>query len=294
MKTRRKNKKKKNKTRKQFGGTMGTYVPSKEDNPFVDNIVRNMVSYIFSVSLPGYGQGFTGIMELYLYGYDDFIGEHKLIPLYFHGGGKLQLNLLNVELKLNVLGVGHGGDYDFDDHSEAVTDSDREMEREQDEWVRKMEAIKVVYYYLTPFVYRNCIKQYSLISEAPASDIDVPGYNGKQTILKKVRMGPSSAEDSGMLQANVDDPYGDKFLVFPPKNDYEIFDFIPNETTNVYHVPNIGDVILDKPQGDIIWYNEQVRIIFEKGFIPPEIKTNQDEFPFNTYAAVGEELTNRD
>ena len=118
MKTRRKNKKKKNKTRKQFGGTMGTYVPSKEDNPFVDNIVRNMVSYIFSET----ESRLSGIWELYLYGYDDFIGEHKLIPLYFHGGGKLQLNLLNVELKLNVLSVGHGGGYDFDDHSESVTD----------------------------------------------------------------------------------------------------------------------------------------------------------------------------
>jgi len=260
---------------------MGTYVPSKEDNPFVDNIVRNMVSYIFSET----ESRLSGIWELYLYGYDDFIGEHKLIPLYFGGGGKLQLH---------VLSVGHGGGYDFDDHSESVTDSEREIEREQDEWARKMEAIKVVYYYLTPFVYRNCIIKHSLISEAPASDIDVPGYNGKQTILKEVRWGAVSAEDSGMLQANMDDPYGDKFLVFPPSNDYEIFDFIPNETTNVYHVPNIGDVILDKPQGDIIWYNEQVRIIFEKGFIPPEIKTNQDELPFNTYAAVGEELTNRD
>jgi len=32
----------------------------------------------------------------------------------------------------------------------------------------------------------------------------------------------------------------------------------------------------------------------KKGFIPPEIITTQDELPFNTYAAVGEELMKSD
>jgi len=244
---------------------METYVPSKEDNPFVDNIVRNMAYDMFYCKFIRESFGITGptmgrsIYEpgrnsiLYLYGYADFIGEHKLIPLL----GQVIRNI-------------YGPEY----------------------------VLKQTYYYLTPLIYRNCIITHELTGSSSYGTPglgDFVGYNGKKPDSKVIKE-PDRPGGAATFQANVDDPYGDKFLVFPSRVSemYEIFDFIPNETTNVYHVPNIGDVILDKPQGDIIWYNEQVRIIFEKGFIPPEIKTNHDELPFNTYAAVGEELTNRD
>ena len=243
---------------------METYVPSKEDNPFVDNIVRNMADDMFyckfirerfSITGPTMGRSIYAPGRnqiLYLYGYADFIGEHKLIPLL---GQVIQ----------NMFGPSS--------------------------------YIKQTYYYLTPLIYKNCIITHELTGANQLYGLeDFVGYNGKKPTTHLLKRKDAYGRDLDYIQINMDDPYGDKFLVFPSKvyEMYEIFDFIPNETTNVYHVPNIGDVILDKPQGDIIWYNEQVRIIFEKGFIPPEIKTNHDELPFNTYAAVGEELTNRD
>jgi hypothetical protein len=81
--------------------------------------------------------------------------------------------------------------------------------------------------------------------------------------------------------------------VVDPLNNYEIFDFIPDESTNVYKVPNIGDVILNKPVGDnIIWYGECVRILFEKGFTPPEIASGDDleDLSLETFLNVGKEL----
>tara|TARA_B110000967_G_C18882209_1_gene561744 strand:+ start:1402 stop:2211 length:810 start_codon:yes stop_codon:yes gene_type:complete len=266
MKT--KGKRKTIKVRKQKGGAAAALNLHKynnsDKNELFDNILHNFSKQLFGYRFSGQGlaqptmgpnhyqPGSNGI--LYLYGYGDFIGEHKLIPF----------DVKDSELfrRINYKSI----------------------------WNENSSKIKRIYYYLTPVVYKNCIIEHKLISSI-SSQGGLPyfiGYNGKK---------PESTYKGETIQANKKDLYGSKFLMFPPVDDYVIYDFKPVEGQNIYNVPNIGDVILNKPFGDEnIW--EDIRIIFEKGFIPPEIKktnnTSNNEGPtFNTTLAVGQLLFNR-
>ena len=273
MKTKGKRKTRKaKKTRKQRGGALNIYNNSDDKNELFDNILHNFSKQLFMHRFSGHGivgptmgrkvysPGKDGI--LYLYGYGEFIGEHKLIPFDVKDRGLFK--------RINYKSI----------------------------WNENSSKIKRIYYYLTPVVYRNCIIEHELTGSSSYGHNglnDFIGYNGKKpvsTVIKK------QDRPGGALtfQANKEDPYGSKFLMFPPVDDYVIYDFKPVEGQNIYNVPNIGDVILEKPFGDEnIWFNEDIRIIFEKGFIPPEIKTNNtssknEEFNFETFVRVGEEL----
>jgi hypothetical protein len=261
------------KTRKQRGGAALNIYNNSDKNELFDNILHNFSKKLFTHLFSGHGivgptmgrkvysPGKDGI--LYLYGYGKFIGEHKLIPFDAKDSGLFR--------RINYKFI----------------------------WNENSSKIKRIYYYLTPVVYKNCIIEKELTgssSHGMNGLNDFIGYNGKKpehTVIKKEDR-PGGAPT---FQANREDPYGSHFLIFPPVDDYVIYDFKPVEGQNIYNVPNIGDVILEKPFGDEnIWFNEDIRIIFEKGFIPPEIKKtnntsgNKGEFNLNTMLKVGNAL----
>jgi hypothetical protein len=285
MKT--KGKRKTRKVRKQKGGAAAALNLNKynnsDKNELFDNILHNFSKKLFMHLFSGHGiqqptmgannyhPGSNGI--LYLYGYGKFIGEHKLIP--FDAKDSQLFKRINYEsIWLKNLSWSR-----VEGHFEP--------------------NIKRIYYYLTPVVYKNCIIEHELIGSY-SSQGGFPyfiGYNGKEPTRTFIEKGEKNWRGENSFQANREDPYGSKFLIFPPVDDYVIYDFKPVEGQNIYNVPNIGYVILEKPFGDEnIWFNQDIRIIFEKGFIPPEIKktnnksSNNDKFNFKTMRNVGEEL----
>jgi len=70
---------------------------------------------------------------------------------------------------------------------------------------------------------------------------------------------------------------------------YIAYDFIPDsDKPQVKHVEGIGDVILQKPPKDQPWTGELIRILFEPDFVPPPI----DDIGFSpeTFVQVGQAL----
>ena len=136
------------------------------------------------------------------------------------------------------------------------------------------------------------------------------GYNGKLQIATPYYYSPGK---SGTNQLNKDDPYGDKFLVYPrfalgrvgtpgattgPTYGRIVYTFTPTKETNIYTVPGIGDVILNDPGHGEEWFGKLVSVVFDKGFQPPKIITPELEDDSGisdaSYAAVGQHLADVD
>jgi hypothetical protein len=133
------------------------------------------------------------------------------------------------------------------------------------------------------------------------------GYNGKLQIAT-----PDGEPARGYTNQhlNKDDPYGNKFLVYPrfptflpnTPRDYNygriVYTFTPTKETNIYTVPGIGDVILNDPGHGEAWFGKLVSVVFDKGFQPPKIITPELEddsgISAASYAALGQHLVDDD
>lgn len=242
------------------GGVFKKYVPDLPRPVIVDNLLKDLAKNTFnsqtdtpytggfySGSPPSYVNNFT----LYLAGYDDFIEPHKLIPLYDNGGYLQGPKLTR---------------YDKSDGTQLQTSV-----KLRDDHV---DGLEQVYYYLDPIVHDNFIITYKLTADTSLGYglIDYKGYGGLEPVIERDSSSKISAavEDTTFI-ANKHLKYGDKFLLFPPTKTYIEFIFEPTEETNEYNVPNIGRVILNKPAHDEPWYGKTIKILFEPGFVPPEI-----------------------
>jgi hypothetical protein len=278
-KTRKKNKKerktrKKNKKEKhyQHGGALSEYIPDFPKRGTMETtMLKAVILEVFqnlrligisNPRIPGpvtYPSG-PGCKILYLAGYDEFIAPHSLIPLYKDDGSL-------------------SGPKGYNDrHDRLQLSSQRPTNIDQ------------VYYYLTPFVHDNFIIKYKLVGGEirqpwPQSHLYV-GYNGLKPVV-------THKDESFIVNEHLN--YGDKFLFFPSLTNYIEFDFIPNEHVNdIYTVPDIGDVILKQPADNQPWYGKKIKIIFEPGYVAPEIVSQLSEYgpeiPIDSFLTAGKEL----
>ena len=164
------------------------------------------------------------------------------------------------------------------------------------------------FYYMSQIVHDSCIITKTGFKRQGGEDgsyqtlITYHGYKKNQPSL--IRDGPGASP----YLVNFDDPFGDKFLVYPmkwapdlPHNGQTRYSFIPTEKSNIYNVPGIGDVIMNDPGNGEPWYGEKVTVIFDYNFKPPKINksTMKDEdidedtgIHKGAFAAVGTELHN--
>lgn len=161
-----------------------------------------------------------------------------------------------------------------------------------------------IFYYMSQLVHDSCIitmpRFKRQIADAHGQvwarlTQQFTGYNRKPHIITREK-----ADRETVYVVNTDDPYGDKFLVFPG-NSRTIHTFTPTKDSNVYNVPGIGDVIMNDPGNGEPWYDEKVTVIFDYNFKPPKINesTMKDEdidedtgIHKDAFAAVGAKLHN--
>jgi hypothetical protein len=147
-----------------------------------------------------YSTGKQGIFNLY--GYDDFIGEHKLLPLYQNTLSDLPGQGNKIKIIHNLFGYNQ---------LPGATGSLRGGPG------TPIIQVKQIYYYLSPFVCDNFIVENKLIFYGDhgtgGCEHDYIGYNGKKPTVKLIQ--PKSSTQSSKWQINADDKFGDKFLVFP-------------------------------------------------------------------------------
>jgi len=65
-------------------------------------------------------------------------------------------------------------------------------------------------------IYKNCIITHELTGANHLYGLeDFVGYNGKKPTTHLLKRKDAYGRDLDYIQINMDDPYGDKFLVFP-------------------------------------------------------------------------------
>jgi len=71
----------------------------------------------------------------------------------------------------------------------------------------------------------------------------------------------------------------DHKLLFFPYQTYQFKIIHPTRKSNIYDIPNIGKIELNDPEHEEPWFDHEVCIIFDEGFVPPKVGTiHQDIF----------------
>jgi len=258
----------------------------KQTIKFEDNILKQLIKNSFpllisSGNLCNKVIGFPyipGKPALYLAGYEEFIAPHKLIPLY-NTTGQLE---------------GPSGYIDSGDNGQINTQLPVSRPR------IGPTAFDQAYYYLTPFVYDNFIIDNNLDVRFKKNTQWLNYYAEYNGVSPNVIWAQTSSDttrkhrpyDNSIKKESI---FDSKFLLFPPTKTYTMFEFTPIKETNLYNVPEIGDVILNEPSNTQPWYDGKIKIMFEPGYIPPEIISSLGEtIPLNSYLTLGTEMTNID
>ena len=229
------------------GHITATYIDTSV-NTYVKKILHDLsvnhfhtLGKLFHVDSDKYQHHRQNNTFIYLCGYDDFIFPNALIPVH---SNKSYPPLLNI--------------YD----SLIIVPKD----------------IDQMYYYISQIVHDTCIVTHSL-DHAFCGSVGIgsghKNYFGYKGILPIMDIEPRKVVYNKGL------PNRDKFLVFPPVHSSPenpsrlrvIYKFTPTPESNVYDVPDIGKVIMNPPANDEPWYGSQVIVLFDHGFIPPQIST---------------------
>jgi len=214
--------------------------------------------------------------HLYLYGYDDFVGENKLIPIKDYVGFN------------GIRSIVRGA---------LVETPPRNMP---------------IYYYMSEMVYRNNIitENYwghsmphgtqARGGETGFMQIGIRGYVGEEDTI--IAEQPASAGPSGRkikhrseagippypkttgsgYNANADlmsissIPYIDKFLYFPHQG-YKFVVIKPTRDSNIYHT-ELGVIVLNEPKGEHWFDSENVCIVFDEFFTPEVLEQKIDTY----------------
>lgn len=74
-------------------------------------------------------------------------------------------------------------------------------------------------------------------------------------------------------------PLVDEKVLFFPHQTYQFIIIHPTRKSNIYDIPNIGKLELNEPEHGEPWFDNDVCIIFEEDFVPPQVGTiHQDTF----------------
>ena len=245
---------------------------------------RSSASGIFT---PPLTEGNTESYILYLLGYDDFIKDHSLVPLYDHRMESLPSNAI----------LGNS------DISQV--------------YYYLSPLVRKTFIYDCSYVFDGYqatdeSSQYTFDKDGTAHPISIGtgdwsgvqpkhpyrGYQGMTPWTHKLIKPGVYREIS-----SIDDKpkHFNDFLFFPqygvkgherdrhPTQRYITFDFIPDGSEReVKRVKGIGNVILQKPPNHEPWTGKTIRILFEPDFVPPPI----DDIGFSpeTFVQVGQAL----
>uniref|UniRef100_A0A6C0JTW0 Uncharacterized protein n=1 Tax=viral metagenome TaxID=1070528 RepID=A0A6C0JTW0_9ZZZZ len=262
----RKHKKRTDKNKK-IGGAKSSY----DDYDYLEDTYRLLVEQ--ARPKPNMGDYYNSFraQHLYLYGYDDFVGENKLIPIKDYVGFN--------GIRSIVRGV-----------------------------LERPPPNMPIYYYMSEIVYRNNIitENYwghsmphgtqARGGETGFRQIGIRGYVGEEdTIIAEPASGqgrkikphsesgippypkwPRGYNEPPDLTSISSIPYIDKFLYFPVQG-YKFVVIKPSRDSNIYDT-ELGEIMLNEPKGEHWFDSEQVCIVFDEFFIPPPLESQEDMF----------------
>jgi hypothetical protein len=254
---------------KQIGGAKSSY----DDYDYLDGTYKLLLKqYRPQPNMGDYYNTFKS-HYLYLYGYKDFIGANKLIPI------KEYVGFTNEPIR-------------------------RIRER--------IAADMPVYYYMSELVFRHHIitQQYwqhgTQYTHGPVGFLQagIRGYVSEEdTIIDsssaRIRRSikphsqtgvpprPKVNNSSGTTIVDLTSisslPYIDKFLYFPHQ-DYKFVVIKPSRESDIYHT-EVGEIMLNEPGGGEKWFDSEVCIIFDEFFIPPPLESQEHTFDTRGVAA---------
>jgi hypothetical protein len=280
MKLSKKNKKTKKIKKKQYiGGAKSSY----DDYDYLDGTYKLLLEQYRSKPSGFQDNNFLD-EHLYLYGYDDFVGANKLIPIKEYVGFRGIKNFNRTILEGPPINMP-------------------------------------IYYYMSELVFRNNIvtEYYYGYTRTPNGSPDngllemgVRGYIKEEDTIKIQRTvgippygnpkawSPNRWKDITRTgkptpdDGSVSDAYIDKFLFIPrgraTKNStgYKFVVIKPSSVSNIYHT-EVGEIELNGPGGGEHWFDsEQVCIVFDEFFIPLPLESQEQTF--NTRGVAAEML----
>lgn len=234
--------------------------------------------------------------HLYLYGYDDFVGANKLIPI----------------KEKSITGFGP--------YLPTTTTTYNTMHGKM-----KLPPNMPTYYYMSELVYRNNIvtevyyqgtrnrglreagirgyvrneditRDPPNVGEPPPekrlcdrfSEVGIPPL-GNPKAWKEITYNSVWKGKPPSYETSVSDKYIDKFLYFPKQN-YKMIIIKPTRNSNIYET-EIGQIELDDPENGEEWFGKEVCVVFDEFFIPPPLGT-KDEPEYIT-SGIGEALMDK-
>ena len=257
---------------KQIGGAKSRY----DDYDYLDGTYKLLLKqYRPQPNMGDYYNTFKS-HYLYLYGYKDFIGANKLIPI-----------------------------------KEYVGFTNRAIHRIRE----SIAADMPVYYYMSELAFRHNIitqqywqhgSQYSgarngfyeagirgYVREEDTK-IDIPGSSSariRRSITPHSQAGvPPRPKVTNIYGTETVDftsissiPYIDKFLYFPHQ-DFKFVVIKPSRESDIYHT-DVGEIMLNEPGGGEKWFDSEVCIIFDEFFIPSPLESQEHTFDTRGVAA---------
>lgn len=250
---------------KQIGGAKSNY----DDYDYLDGTYKLLLEQTRPQPNMRDYYGTFKSQHLYLYGYKDFIGANKLIPI-----------------------------------KEYVGFTNQSIHR----IIRSIAEDMPVYYYMSELVFRHNIitQQYwqygsqyggSRVGFLQAgirgyvreedTEFGLPGSSSAR-IIRSIKPHsqagvPPLPEVTRSGGTDIVDPYIDKFLYFPHQ-DYKFVVIKPSRESDIYHT-KVGEIMLNDPGGGEKWFDSEVCIIFDEFFIPPPLESQEHTFDTRGVAA---------
>ena len=253
------------------GGITATYEPTPPDMAELPIRQVNLIGTIGMYQSANFNNAEQNYPKpIYLAGYGNFIGPNKLCPVYYN----------NQDDELN--------------HFVSIMK------------IYKPCDVAQVYYYISQTVFSNCIVTAPYLPAQNEKDLNfttriLRGYKGESP---KFTLVPRPDGRGTIATLNADDvKYGDKFLIMPTSYQTQvdgdiygrtIYTFTPTPETNIYKVPQVGNVIMNDPGNGEPWYGHKIIVVFGNNFKPPAIVGNDDDDGCISKAvglAVGAELS---
>jgi hypothetical protein len=213
--------------------------------------------------------------HLCLYGYDDFIGANKLIPMkeYIGFGGTINVERPNMPMYYYMT--------DFVYRNNIITEP---------YWVHS-----ITHHCSDPNGFLHAgIRGYVAAEDTNTSlSIGIPP-SGNPNACSATPLEDETRTMQGLPQASyvssVSDAYIDKFLYFP-RQSYKFVVLTPSRASNLYDT-EIGEIELNEPGRGEPWFDsEQVCIVFDECFISPPLESYEPTFDIR---GVADEMLKRD
>jgi len=193
--------------------------------------------------------------HLFLYGYDDFVGVNKLIPMKEY--------------------VGFGEIVS----SPIVERPNMPIYYYMTEFVYRNNIITEKYWRHSTCIVPNAgIRRYDVVEDTNlVLPVGIPPRGiPKALTVTHTEVALRRMQGLPPISYIRSDAYIDKFLYFP-RQSYKFVVVTPTRVSNIYDT-EIGDIELNEPRGEPWFESEQVCIVFDECFIPPPLESYEPTF----------------